>query len=84
MKNDGSLIPQVIVEKGDGKKYEELLFQNSYLGKNPSDDKEPSEDKKPSDGKNFRNCRYRSDDQYISLSIYRNRVIISILFIAYL
>lgn len=30
---NGTLIPQVIAEKEDGKKYGELEFQNSYLGK---------------------------------------------------
>ena len=36
MKNgeNGELIPQVIVEKDDGKKYEELEFKNSYSKKN--------------------------------------------------
>ena len=46
IKNDekGQFIPQVIVEKGDGKKYGELEFQNSYQGKT-SEDPNPSEPK---------------------------------------
>lgn len=48
IKNDekGQFIPQVIVEKGDGKKYGELEFQNSYQGKT-SEDPNPSEPKTP-------------------------------------
>lgn len=41
--SNGQLIPQVIVEKADGKKYGELEFQNAYQGKEP----EPSKPSKP-------------------------------------
>lgn len=45
----GQLIPQVIVEKEDGKKYGELEFKNAYQGKNPNSTKpvKPNHTDKP-------------------------------------
>lgn len=38
---DGKFVSQVTAEKGDGKKYGELEFQNCYYGKNQESPKQP-------------------------------------------